>query len=253
MENYFSQGHLSDLGVAAAVEQLRAERPDRLPPAVQAHLDECRACRTEVAELYTIVQQTPDPPPAPATAYRWRWAGLTGLILALAIFSLWPDTPPAVIPPEIPVSESVPTDTVLVPADTLVPVSPTEPSSAQPIPSSPPTESAPPVYAQHFVPDEMLEPLVGQNVRATASGTFTPGIDTRFAPGSRIAFSWPNVPEGPYTLLVLDNTGERIDTLTTEATAATITIGRRPGLYYWKLETADDLLYVGRFFIPASE
>ena len=69
-----------------------------------------------------------------------------------------------------------------------------------------------------------------------------------FKPGEEIKFEWEGAESG-LEIVILNNRDEVLS----RDKAAGRKLNRKapstPGLYYWKLETDDDLLYVGKFLV----
>jgi len=72
-------------------------------------------------------------------------------------------------------------------------------------------------------------------------------------PGDTIAgdpfFQWEKIEIQPIHLKILNNRGEELFTVTPEGHRYIHRQKLEPGLYYWKLESEEDLLFVGKFFV----
>ena len=64
-----------------------------------------------------------------------------------------------------------------------------------------------------------------------------------------VVFAWERIEIPLVYLKLLNNLGEEIYSFTLQKNRFELTEELSPGLYYWKLESEDDLLYIGKFFI----
>ena len=64
-----------------------------------------------------------------------------------------------------------------------------------------------------------------------------------------VVFAWERTEIPLVYLKLLNNLGEEIYSFTLQKNRFELTEELSPGLYYWKLESEDDLLYIGKFFI----
>ena len=75
-------------------------------------------------------------------------------------------------------------------------------------------------------------------------------------PGDTMAgdpfFQWDKIEAKPIQLKILNNRGEELFTVTPERNRYIHRQKLNPGLYYWKLESEEDLLFVGKFFVVAK-
>lgn len=92
-----------------------------------------------------------------------------------------------------------------------------------------------------------LEERVGQVHRSAALTILSP------QPGAIIdpppCFRWQDPLKQALTLVLLDAHGNEISSKTVDsgATQAVLQNTLSPGVYYWKLQSADELIYVGKF------
>ena len=69
--------------------------------------------------------------------------------------------------------------------------------------------------------------------------------------GDKIEFSWENCPSGKLFLGLLSNENKEVmyrEVYETKSTVVTKDIHLKPGLYYWVLESEEDVLTIGKFF-----
>ena len=92
-----------------------------------------------------------------------------------------------------------------------------------------------------------LEERVGQVHRSAALTILSPQPGAIIDPPPR--FRWQKPLKQALTLVLLDAHGNEITSKTVDsgATQAVLQNTLSPGVYYWKLQSADELIYVGKF------
>jgi len=91
-----------------------------------------------------------------------------------------------------------------------------------------------------------LENMIGSRVR---SGFFEViGPENGSVLKNQILFSWKKDLDKSHTLNIVDNKNSILFTYPVKGTSFTFQETLAPGLYYWKLESQNELLYVGKFF-----
>ena len=106
-------------------------------------------------------------------------------------------------------------------------------------------------FAQNFIESPDLEKFINQNYRS-ASGVVIKSPAKDEITNNKITFRWEKKTDKAVTLKILDNVGRSVIEATPDSDSFVLNINEKnlnPGLYYWKLETEDDLLHLGRFFI----
>jgi hypothetical protein len=94
-----------------------------------------------------------------------------------------------------------------------------------------------------------LESMIGTRYRSASIQVFSPADNLTTYAGSDIVFSWKLAAQGTVTLKIIDNMDE--ETYEYEVTGGRFVLKEHlpPGLYYWKLEDHQDLLFIGKFFV----
>ena len=99
-------------------------------------------------------------------------------------------------------------------------------------------------FAERFKPTPYLEGMLALNTRGEELLVVSP------EPGSRqvgvVRFRWKGR-TGRVTLVILNNRGKPVVTAHPSGQEYVLRRKLPPGLYYWKLETDEELLYVGKF------
>jgi hypothetical protein len=105
----------------------------------------------------------------------------------------------------------------------------------------------PVVSPDHFLPWPELEELVGAHLRTDQLTVLQPHADTMRT--AEIQFKWQGV-DTPLIFKILNNSGEMVLQAPAVTGQYTCRKALSPGVYYWKLENSDELLWIGKFIIP---
>ena len=105
----------------------------------------------------------------------------------------------------------------------------------------------------NFSVNPNLESMIGTRYRSVSVQVLSPRDNTALTVGSDIAFAWKLTNPGPVTFKIIDNRNR--ETCQYEVRGGRFTLKEHlgPGLYYWKLEDHQDLLYIGKFFIKKKQ
>lgn len=102
-----------------------------------------------------------------------------------------------------------------------------------------------------FAPYLPLESLIDVPTRSLE------GLDTFPPSGAEVSnpvtLEWSIAGSRKSTVVVTDNRGNEVISLIPEEGSVSIPEALEPGLYYWKLVAADDLLFVSKFLIPRPD
>ncbi|MCK4765603.1 MAG: hypothetical protein KAW12_25610 [Candidatus Aminicenantes bacterium] len=108
---------------------------------------------------------------------------------------------------------------------------------------TPPRPSVPPAYRVN----PNLENMIGSPSRSGVVHILSPGNNIYLQ--EEILFSWEETKQEPLHLKILNNKNEVLFRYEVKDSRYLFKEELSPGLYYWKLESQSDLLYVGKFFI----
>jgi hypothetical protein len=257
------QGHLNDEGTALFVDALHLNKTGNLPEEIQTHVDSCEICKKTILDLvmltdgaYAISEKdhpyfgkirSTDSDKKGNTFFYLKIAAM--IIVIAALFFL--------------INKNVqkPKDIRIVQNDEN-----TEPSGSNektaPVDDDEDQEAVLPakdesqilsnrkLYASNYQKSSVLEEMINTRTRSSSVNILTPLNHQRYQTNEKIVFKW-TLPKKqiPFTLIILNN---REDTVKiAEGLRETYALKEKltPGLYYWKLETEDDLFYLGKFLI----
>ena len=103
------------------------------------------------------------------------------------------------------------------------------------------------VFAENYRPTPYLEELLAYENRSYSITVLTPKIGEKIT--GEILFQWEGIDEKQIYLKILNNKGAVLFSLITENNKYRFTQKLNPGLYYWKLESDDDVLFVGKILV----
>lgn len=221
--------HLTDESTALYVDALKLGKLNRLPEWMIEHVSECHSCKERITGLYAImpderyVRLKHHPTFGRLTPTRswYRMAAAVALISiagAAAVYLLSGRNDP----PER--------------ADR-----PQAPDSAF---AHPPTTQDQ-KFAAAFVEDAEMESLVNFRSRSNEVTVDSPRIAAEIH--GDLTFSWKGA--GRATISVYNNRRDLQGSVEGQTPPAVWNKVLSPGLYYWKLTSEDELLFVGKFLV----
>ncbi|MEM7102047.1 MAG: hypothetical protein AAF502_02875 [Bacteroidota bacterium] len=273
MKHFDHNGHLNTEGLALYVDALKLDKTDKLPDHIVEHIDNCKQCHVQAIEMYASVsaidysnlgdhpvldhgQNKPKP-----TSRNWLW--LFAILLAVTV--LWvvnqnkgEESPSAnnnehdgnteAVQPK----EEMPRDSIITSPPIDIDLKDEEPLQEETAPDNQPennrTTKAPELIAMDFTPFDELENQVGEVFRSDDIEIISPPLETRFAFGKIVNLVWEGGSDDTITIKIFDNKNNLV--LLRNSAVSPYRIGElKHGLYYWKLETEDDLIHVGKFFV----
>jgi len=255
LQKLSSKGHLTDDAVYLYVDALKLNRTHDLPDEILGHVEECFECKRSIQDLYNLVREydyeelTPHPyfdqkktasKDSHRIITRLAAAIVIGVAIALLAYLYIPDlrSPVAVDEPFDDPVELTPEEIEPVPPDI------TQPEIMPPTPEEPAD-----LYAANFEPMPFYENLVDQQFRSHLIRVQSPDIDEEIT--NDVQFSWDTQIPMEVNLKVLNNNQDIVWQASTGETHLIYdTSELEPGIYYWRLETDEELLYVGKFIIP---
>jgi len=240
---FLPSGHLTEEAVGLCVDALKLERYDEVPTDIRAHLEDCQACRGNVSGVFALLadqkydgNQAHPYLDARSRFARGAWYKIAAVLVVLvgigALVALYLSNRPAGLQRE---------NQALVPGQ--------DSSSGRSSPENPLTgrEDHARTLASRLEPNAELEALVDARMRSPGVKVLRPVIGGMIS-GS-VMFDWSGGPAGKYTVTIYDNSRTIVLRLTVDRTSLKVDQGLQPGLYYWKLESNDELLYFGKFIV----
>jgi hypothetical protein len=239
--------HLSDEGVALYVDALKLQRTKELPEEVRDHVSQCQACRKEVTGLFSILTEEnygamgPHPffdrrgeTTAKKTEWIYRVAALVAVGVGISLIAYFISSERGEITPALrDASPGVMNSSDTTAEDTS--------SGREVLPSARGT------YADNFAELAEYEGLVAAETRSTAIDEVSPksGIDVN----QPVVFDWKSEGKGPLLLSVLTNRDSLVHRIRIATLPYVFRNSLTPGLYYWKVESGEELVFVGKFFV----
>lgn len=92
-----------------------------------------------------------------------------------------------------------------------------------------------------------LESMIGTQYRSASIQIISPGNNSTLS--GEIIFAWKKTTQGPLSLKIINNKNIVAYNYEVKGNRFVFKQTLTPGLYYWKLENHEDLLYIGKFFI----
>ncbi len=252
---YFDEtGHLDDQGIARYVDALRLDQVEGLPEEIQAHVNACTSCHIQAIDLYAILSEAdriPQKHTLKPRIIRRYWMQIAAAVALIALSILF-FTREQLAPPEAPIlveEKPTPPQTPIAnnPVDTTIKQKPFSPKETTTPKKGLPQPQAPQLIAAHFTPHEELDEMVGDVFRDEGLNILSPAIAAKLTVGQAIDFAWAESSNQRLFLYLLNNRGEEVHKAILVANRFQLQLDLPAGLYYWKLENEDDLLYIGKF------
>lgn len=247
-KKYFSDSdHLSENGIALYVDAIKLERVADLPADILHHAEECDACKMKIMNIVEIMADQPIDTTVPHPFFGTKETvstsfGILYRIAAVFIIAAFAGTIYYFLsnrsPDTIHNNQSLTREEQ---SNTPVPVDPLPVEQKQS--SKKPPEN---LIAANFEPSENFEDLVQMQFRSTTIEVISPEIGEIVE--NPITFRWKHY-DKPITIKILSNKELTLVSTTVTADSFTTTKKFAPGLYYWKLETENELLFVGKFLV----
>jgi hypothetical protein len=263
------EGHLSDESAAMMVEALLHQETIDVPEIVLTHVEACRGCKDKIMEVVTFLR-SPDSAGElkekllKKAKYRQDWHFYRGKIAAVfvvfallagAYFFIYKNPSFSSRFQVGPVSNQQHQN---VRVETTTPTTDTSPGEKKAVVDQG-IKNVSEIKANvgkrknghsavsRYRVNPNLENMIGSQVR---SGLFEVlGPENGSVIKDPIRFSWKKPLLSPHTLKIVNNKNQVLYTYPVQGSWFDFNETLAPGLYYWKLENQNELLYVGKFFI----
>ncbi len=246
INNFFTdKAHLSDEAIALYVDALRFNKIYQLPSVILSHVADCRECKMEIVEIFSLPEgpeiggTEPHPFLDEKTSEREKEFSIAFRIAAVLVIGISIGL----------VSYYL---TMLVDEHTLLRGSTVAREYLNQgkqgiVPSDSLNVSKQGFFADNFTVSPDLENLVNAHLRSFSIRVLSPLNGENFT--KRILFQWKADVDDRLTLKILSNKEKILQTISVRGSRYVFSRKIPPGLYYWKLESKDELLYLGKFLV----
>jgi hypothetical protein len=245
-EHLFGIGkHLTDEGAALFVDALKLNTVDQLPSGIRDHVAGCHECKEQVTGLFVLLDdvdysdveshpffklRTERPSRVPfalkAAAVVAGVASLASLTYLIGPFSHGHDS-----------GQASRFNTSAAP-DPVQKIQYSDSLSQVPVRKE---------FADNFAANPDLEDLVNGETRSEAFSVLSPKNGTVL--NLDAVFKWRGDRGRQLKLSILNNRGDVVLTENKSHYQYVLAQKLNPGLYYWKIESPSELLYVGKFSV----
>lgn len=96
----------------------------------------------------------------------------------------------------------------------------------------------------------LFENLISSSYRSQDIKVISPAMEQHYSANGTLVFKINQPTPSPFTIKIYTNKGNKLHEIEDIATDTYMFEKKlSQGLYYWKLEEDDDLLFVGKFFV----
>jgi hypothetical protein len=263
------EAHPSAAELAGYIDALGAGTTAALPGETLDHVEHCPQCQGQILDVHFYLRDPlhrPDPAWArsvfPGRKQRRFWllppvriaAASFAFILLTALFFFLPRQPLTDSPGKER-NRLSPAPEMAGPALPGAPKKTAEKIAAAGREPSPQTvaknkAAAGPRTGDAFAVNPNLESMVGSRSRSFMIEVYSPPNHVTL-PGE-ITFAWKEFNREPLDLVIVNNRNETIFKTAAVGGVYHFRASLPPGCYYWKLESASELFYVGKFSVAAA-
>jgi hypothetical protein len=256
---YFtSDGHLTEDAVFQYVDAVQLHSVDHLRNDILEHVEECYQCKKRIMELLVIVPggnyQNLRPHPyfdekKTETVFflrsGMRIAATFLIAVGVVVFAYFFLSEP---PPEISQKLQEPVEIeVIIPPDEALLQEETETGTET---ESGESRTEYELYAGNFDPSPIYESLTFQTYRSGILRVLTPVSEHEVR--DSVHFRWQSAPGTTIQFRILNNRGTVIVDTIPGGNEYYLTDPLAPGIYYWRLDSPDELLHVGKLVVPVE-
>jgi hypothetical protein len=275
-QEFFKKGHLNEAGVSFYVDRMLFGEVNLIPDILLEHVENCQNCKSEVLELFEICNNNPgfktdinaSSQKPRKTIFNnklsilWRIAASIIIISSLTFFIV------LIIEKNgtqngIAANKEI-KDSILVTENKVSQSTSTKNDIASNIGNNPEYKGHSHILvnqnskhefkyiASDYAVDPDLESLIEEKFRSELSlKIISPKREQELSINSLILFHWEGKSNEKLMIEIFNNKAEKIEEIKNINNNNKVMLKKRllPGLYYWKLETADELVYLGEFII----
>ncbi|MFC1733076.1 hypothetical protein ACFL6I_22485 [candidate division KSB1 bacterium] len=257
MNTLNKSGHINEEALSLYVDALMLDNIEIIPEQVIAHVENCTRCKKEIIEVIDMMKEAKthtEHIQIPDTKFKHKnktGRSLATILLLLGLGYIFMNlitinSNESNLRQDDNLIIGIPNPIVEMDytADLEAIVQPEE----QPVKKAK-SRKAKKTRTNHYHESYNLESLVETNFRSNSIKVIAPKITQHYQSKQRVTFNFVNTLDQTLFIKILNNKEENV--FTTDFTGNSYQMNRNleAGLYYWKLETEDDLLYVGKFTI----
>jgi len=264
--NYFCEEHLNEEGIAFYADALNADTLDNLPEVLLLHVESCNKCKKKIIFINQIISrdkianedfnhQFPDATP------KKRRLPLQKLIriAATIIFTVGVGAS-AYYYLGIKNNSNIKNNEVVLNRDTSYKKSLVKKNKvdqrkpgiivAEIDKNTKSVKVKNDKFALTMLESKLFENLIASSPRSQEVKIIAPFINQHYAENDTIYFELKKPPTTSLTIKIYNNKGDKVfEEENMTIVKCKISKKLSPGLYYWKLEKSDDLMYVGKFIV----
>ncbi len=238
MKLFDDNSHLNEEGVALYVDAMKLDKIEQLPEPVLEHVSDCAMCMLEIEELFQLLEDADKPEERPTLAQtRLKQNSLNRSIIyriaavLLVGFGLY-----GIIRFGLPGREQ---------GKLEGPIQKISPSSAGFDTSLKGTGKS--LLSDNYAVSPELEALIGIHYRSGDIEVESPAVGEKIH--GKVAFKWDWGEKEKVILKIVNNKGKEVVVTQTAENGYKFSGTLDKGLYYWRLETGAELLYVGKIIV----
>lgn len=246
-EGNIKMAHLNDQNIAIAAELLAKNNRVAISNEISSHIEQCPLCMERVIDLAIMLQKAekaglvslneePAKKSKPFTYYYMYFAaaGVATLLFSVIfcsslVFDTTKSPSKMVVEEKIPFYEQIQKNY----------------ENASPLIASDSSDIA--FTESQYSPSDIYEPMVGSYLRSVAVEVVAPKVGDTLK-GKMVIFEWKNGTQD-YTLKLYNNKGMQQAVFKSATTPFQTSLPVSNGLYYWTLESSEELIYIGKIYV----
>lgn len=239
MKLFDENSHLNEEGVALYVDALNLNTFEQLPDPVLEHVSECVTCKLNIEELFQLLEEEVGKPEDQHSFFRPRpkleslnrsifYKIAAVLLVGIGLYGI--------IRLGLPERNQTKTEgfTQIIPPPSTGIDSLSKGTAKGPL-------------ADNYTVSPELEGMIGIHYRSSDIEVELPTVGEKIH--GKVAFKWVWGEKEKVILRIVNNKGKEVVFAQTNEHGYEFSGTLDRGLYYWRLETANELLYVGKFFV----
>lgn len=228
-----NEGHLNELGIASYVSAYKSETLHQLDDSIINHLEDCEICKKEALELFDIEKIIElEEKAEKSSLYSFRYAIAATILLALiGVFYLFTEFKQTDDKPSQNTINTNNNSEEIIQDDKVV----------GDIVSNNKGENV------EFKTSPFYENLLNQNLRASTISNVFPKNGASVKKGDFL--SWQSQTEKEWIVKIYNYKEFKVAEYHSNENRVKLSKPLSPGIYYWRLEDENELLYLGKFVV----